>query len=73
MGRRVFPIEVVHVVRGDERNSHPLGQLDRPFGALPLDLEPGVLNFEEIVLTEEIAVPGDRLLGFVQLAAEDLI
>lgn len=59
----VFLLDVMSVVRGDQRNPHALRQIDCALGTLALDIETAVLDLEVIVFAEGLLEPGDDLVG----------
>ena len=62
--RGVFPVEVVRVVRRDQRQAHAVRQVDRHVAALLLNVESGVLDLHVEAVAEDAHVPGRQLLGF---------
>ena len=53
--------DVVGVAGGDQRQAHPLGDLDRRFHGQPLDLQAVVLDLDEVAVAEDAVEPGGDL------------
>ena len=66
--------QVVGVAGRDQRQAHPPGDVDRPFGAIALDRHAVVLDLDvEVLLAEDLLVPGAEPLGLGRLAVEDVV
>ncbi len=72
--RGILAGQVVGVAGRDQGQAHPLGDVDRPGGAIPLDRDAVVLDLDvEVLLAEDLLIPGAEPLGLGRLAVEDVV
>ena len=71
MASRVFLVQIVGVIRRHQRDSHLPREVDCSCGAESLNFESRILDFEVIVVAEQLAIPGDHLFGLVHSIAEN--
>jgi hypothetical protein len=72
--RGVLAGQVMRVAGGDHRQAHPPRDVERPLGAFALDADAVVLDLdEEVLLAEDLLVPGTEPLGLGCLAVQDVV
>ena len=65
MHRGVGLIQVVSIIGRNQRQSHPIRQIDRHVHALLLNVEACVLDFHVVPVTEHFGIPRAQPLGFL--------
>ena len=74
MRRRVFASQVVGVARGDQRQAHPPGDVNRAGSAFVLDPHPVILDLDiKVLFAKDLLIPRAKPFGFGRLAVQDKV
>ncbi len=70
----VFLHQIMGVAGADQGQAHPAGKVGRRLFVVLLDLDAVALDLDvEILLAEDLLIPGAELLGVLALAVEDVV